>query len=218
MIVPRYAPAVCVLLALASIPTFIYGYAGVVVDDGRRTSAIASTVAAFSSSQSDRRSNWGKRLFDSDDWFERRYESGADEVLLTVIRSFDLKSLYHHPELAVAYGTPFTKNDVQFLGPDGRIPVHVLETADDTGPVALYVLHYGNQFVTDPIRFQLRTAADLLFSGRRQMTLFFATGERRQAGQSVRDLSWSPVLLKAIGQFVGDAGAVRARPVPIAGS
>ena len=48
MIAPRFATAVCVLLALALIPTIIHSYAGVVVEDGRRASALPETLAGFS--------------------------------------------------------------------------------------------------------------------------------------------------------------------------
>ena len=203
MIALRYAPAVCVVLALALVPTLIHSYAGLVVEDGRRTSSVGSTLAGFSSTQSDRRENWGRRLFEAADWSERRYVSGLDEVMLTIIRSYDLKSLYHHPELAVAYGTNFTRNRVDYLGPRGDVPVHVLEDDDPTGPVGLYVLHYGDAFITDPIWFQIRTSGELLVGGRQQMTLFFARGMRRRAGQPVADLPWTPVLFEAIQQFTG---------------
>lgn len=210
MISARYVPAVCLLLALALVPTVIHSYAGMVVDDGRTTSTIPAVLAGFGSTPSDRHPTWGERRFESQDWVERRYTSGADDVRLTVVRSYDLKALYHHPELAVSYGTTFTRNSVRMLGPDAGIPVHVLETDMETGPVVLYVLHYGDQFVSDPIRFQLQTAAELLFSGRRQMTLFFARGDRAKAGQAVDDLPWAAVLFAAIEQFVSpDGGAAR---------
>ena len=199
----RYAPAVCAVLALALVPTLIHSYAGLVIEDGRRTEAVGTTLAGFTSTKSDRRETWGRRLFEATDWSERRYTSGLDEVLLTILRSYDLKSLYHHPELAVAYGTSFTKNEVQYLGPRGDIPVHVLENDDPTGPVGLYVLHYGDAFITEPIWFQIRTAGELLVGGRQQMTLFFARGERRRSGQRVADLPWTPVLFEAIQQFIG---------------
>ncbi len=60
-----------------------------------------------------RPADWGRRRFESQDWTERRYVSGGDQVVLTVVRSFDLKALYHHPELAVAYGADFEPSRVQ---------------------------------------------------------------------------------------------------------
>ena len=210
----RYAPAVCVVLALALVPTLIHSYAGLVVADGRGTASVSPTLAGYSSTKLDRRESWGGRLFEATDWSERRYVSGVDAVLLTIIRSYDLKSLYHHPELAVAYGTSFTRNEVQYLGPAGDIPVHVLDTEDPTGPVGMYVLHYDKAFITDPIWFQIRTAGELLVGGRRQMTLFFARGERRRTGQTVADLPWAPVLFQAIQQFLAEPPAANGAPEP----
>ena len=203
MISARYVPAVGVILALALVPTLIHSYAGLVVDDGLSTKAIPETLAGLAGTPSDRRANWGARLFESTDWIERRYSAGTDHVQLTVIRSFDLKSLYHHPELAVAYpAASFVSSRVRPMG-SARVPVHVLEGRRPTDPVAVYVLHYGDQFIDDPIRFQLRTSAELLLSGRRQMTLFFARGEREAPDQAIEDLSATKVLFEAIDRFLG---------------
>jgi hypothetical protein len=72
--------------------------------------------------------------------------------------------------------------------------------------MAMYVLEYENRFVADPIRFQLRTAAELLFSGRRLMTLFFVTDS---TGTFAPDtLATSPggvVLFGAIDSFLQTA-------------
>ena len=61
--------------------------------------------------------------------FERRYLSGADEVLLTVLRSYDLKRLYHHPELDVAYGAGYLTEEIVELdrraGRSGAPAAHV---------------------------------------------------------------------------------------------
>lgn len=202
MIATRYVTITGVLVALALIPTVIHNYVGLTIEDGRRTDQVAATLAGFESSKSDRKETWGGRLFEATDWSERLYVSGADEVILTVIRSYDLKSLYHHPELAVAYGANFTRHEVQYLGRRGDIPVQVLETDDPTGPVAMYVLHYGDTFVAEPIRFQIKTAGQLLIGGRRPMTLFFAQGQRRRSGVAVSELPWAPVLFTAIEQFL----------------
>jgi hypothetical protein len=70
----------------------------------------------------------------------------------------------------------------------------------DSGPVALYVLHYGERFVEDPIAFQFQTAAELLFMGRQAMTLFFLTDER-PTGSNIEDLPALDLLFTAIERF-----------------
>ena len=128
----RYVPAACVVIALALVPTIIHSYVGTVIKDGRTTAAISPTVAGFTSVPSDRDAGWGKRRFESDDWIERRYLSGNEEVLLTVLRSYDLKRLYHHPELDVAYGAGYlTEEIVELPGAEG-VPVHFLRASEET--------------------------------------------------------------------------------------
>jgi hypothetical protein len=202
MIASRFATAVCVLVGLALIPTIIHSYAGLVVEDGHRASALPETLAGFSSRPTDRSETWGERRFESTDWVERSFVTPSGEVTLTVVRSFDLKALYHHPELAVAYGTDFQSATIEVLPESADVPVHVLRTTRDSRPGALYVLEYDGRFVKDPIMFQIRTAGELLFKGRRAMTLFFA---RAQSARPSGDLSSQPaalILLAAVDAFV----------------
>ena len=98
------------------------------------------------------------------------------------MRSYDAKSLYHHPELAVTEHT-FIRTELRRFAQRPDIPVHVLYT--ESGGVAFYALHYDRAFVQDPIRFQLRTAGELLFSGRKAMTLFFMTDDAPDADYRV---------------------------------
>src|SRR5688572_19597972 len=99
MISTRYAPVICVLFLIALVPTLIHSYGTDVAADGLSTTSIGASLAGYQSSASGRGPNWGLNRFGSDDWVERNYSSGVDEVRLTVIRSADLKALYHHPEL-----------------------------------------------------------------------------------------------------------------------
>jgi hypothetical protein len=199
----RYAAAVCVLAGMALVPTIIHSYVGMLIDDGRGTSRVPTTLAGLRSTASGRNNaTWGKRRFDSDDWMERSYGSGGDRVLLTVIRSYDLKALYHHPELAVAYheGHSFQPAATQrFMGHEA-IPVHVLGAVAPDTTVAMYVLEYDGRHIENPIAFQLRTAGELLFSGRKEMTLFFAQGTVR-ANEALPSAAVTKVLLGAIDGF-----------------
>lgn len=207
MISPRYAVAVCAMLVLALVPTAIHVYAGAVVDDGRNAKAVPQVLNGFASEATNRPAEWGRRRFESQDWIERRYLSGGDQVVLTVVRSFDLKALYHHPELAAAYGTDFQPARVQTFVAQPDVPVFVLEPRTE-GPAAFYVLRYGDDFVTNPILFQIRTAGELLFTGRRAMTLFFA--QQSGSPRVTSELSRQPaltVLLAAVRAFDAPATA-----------
>jgi len=206
VISPRYAPAICVLLALALVPTVIHSYVGVVETDTRTTNSIPALLAGYPSSPSGRDAGWGARRFEATDWFERRYTSTTDEVLLTVLRSYDLKVLYHHPELDIAYGTPFLRQETRTFPDHPDIPIHVLYTDIERGSIALYALHYDNSFVADPLLFQFRTATDLLFSGRKPMTLIFARDVSAPDGAKVETLPVTALLFAAIEQFTHGAG------------
>ena len=205
MISTRYAPALCAIFALALIPTLIHSYAGVVVTDDRTTAAIPSSLAGFTSAPSGRAPGWGQRAFESFDWSERLYKAGGEEVLLTVIRSYDLKRLYHHPELDVAYGTGFLRQETRRFPGNPDVPVHVLYTDVDGGSVAMYALHYANGFVESPLLFQIRTAGELLFKGRRPMTLIFARDIRVPRQASIETLAATRLLLESVQQFTHGA-------------
>jgi hypothetical protein len=211
MIASRYAAAVAALVAVTILPTLIHSYAGVVVDDGKRATHVPETLGAFTSQPTDRNPNWGRRHFDSDDWVERRYSTLTGSVTLSVVRSFDLKTLYHHPEIEIVEGADLRASRTETFAAHPDIPVFVLATERERGPVVFYALHYGDGFVRDPIWFQIRTAGELLFGGRQAMTLFMAQDSEVLAGA---DLSARPalaLLYAAIEQFV-DAGPQTSTP------
>jgi hypothetical protein len=199
----RFFPAVCLLLAGALVPTIIHSYSGAAFDDRRTTAAIPSVLAGFDSAPSGRDETWGKRRFDSDDWTEREYRNiGGEKLRLTVVRSYDPKSVYHHPELAVAYRTSFVGEEVRRFEPRPDIPVHVLKPGPGVGASAMYVLHYDTRFVDNPIAFQIRAAGELLFSKRRPMTLFFLFDEQANADARVQDATQAGLLFAAIDGFL----------------
>ena len=203
MLSSRYAPAIVVALVVTLVPTIIHSYAGLVVDDGRHTASIPTMLASYSSAPAKRPVQWGESHFDSHDWFERDYRLGGDTVVLTVVRSYDLKALYHHPELAVAYhDAKFDKAVVQTVPDHPDMPIHVLTNANDPA-VAMYVLLYDGRFIEDPIQFQLRTAGELLFTGRKAMTLFFVRDDAAPEGAAPLEIPAAKVLVQAVDAFRG---------------
>jgi hypothetical protein len=208
----RYAVAVCVLAVAALVPTVIHSYVGVVVEDGKKAGSVPTTLVGYTSTPTERNAGWGQRRFDSNDWVERKYSNsnGTEDVILTVIRSYELTPLYHHPELAVAYydGHSFEAARTRRFAGHDDVPVHVLRPDSADIAVAMYVLEYDGRYIDNPIAFQLRTSGALLFSGRRAMTLFFA---RTKAAPSERDLGTSGIgrlLLAAVDAFAGHTNDV----------
>jgi len=209
MMSSRYAAAACVALMLALIPTIIHSYIGVVVTDGLTTAAIPYELDGYQGRATARAANWGERRFESHDWFEREYASPQDTVVLTVVRSYDVKALYHHPELAVAYHfANFSTASIGTVDGHPETPVHVLSN-DEAGPVGLYVLYYDGRFVADPIRFQIRAAAELLFTGRKAMTLLFVRDDSVPSGTSPLALPAARLLLDAARHFADPSTATR---------
>ena len=196
MISSRYAFPVIVLLALALIPTVIHSYLGAKVDDGLLTNQIAVNLLGFNSRSTQRNERWGGDVFNSQDWIERVYSrTGGFEIRLFVARSYDHKSLYHHPELALSYGSDMTSEGVVPLPGSPEIPVHLLRENHGTGLVA-YTMLYEDRFVYNPISLQIRSAFDLLFSASKPMTLFYVS-TARTPGTRQTDLSSVADLLRA---------------------
>jgi hypothetical protein len=205
--------ALVLLLGLALVPTLIHSYGNSVESDGLSASSIPVRLAGFSSVPSGRGPNWGRKEFDSPDWIERNYLKDGDTVRLTVVRSYDLKTLYHHPELAVAYGgqygSSFGRHEVHRLGRRPEVPVHVLSPTPGANALGLYVLHYDDEFVADPIWFQLRTSLKLLVSRRKPMTLFFAHVLQAPAAADLDSLPAAALLFASIDRFTNRADDTR---------
>jgi hypothetical protein len=198
----RTAWMAAVCLGAALVPTVLHRYADVRADDGRTTTAIAPRLGGLTAQPTDRRAAWVKKTFDSDDWMERRYvnRQGGDVVLFAA-RSYDLKRLYHHPELAVAYGNDLREAGTTRLAAMEEVPVHVLRGEAPNPGLAIYALMYEDGFVDNPYLFQMRTAWELLFSPRRAMTLLFAHDPTAEPGMALDTAPATQVLLDAIRSF-----------------
>ncbi len=195
----RFAAPVLALLALAAVPTIIHSYVGSAVTDGRSARDLPMRLGNEQGASTNRRANWGDRVA-STDWTERRY-GGPAGVKLFVGRSFDAKKLYHHPELAVDYGPNFSPATTIRLPQRSDVPVYVLRgRGESANHGALYALHYGDGYVEDPIRFQLRTSFQSLFSRRQPMTLFFVSADV-PSGTAIESSAAASVLLAAIEAF-----------------
>jgi len=204
MISSRFGVAVSILLALAIVPTVIHGYVGARADDGLVTGTIDTTLGGLTSEPTRRRAAWVTEIFDSDDWIERRYRApdGA-EALLFVARSYDLKRLYHHPELAVLYGIDLKEGGTVPLPGMPDVPVHLLTNRiENRNGLGAYTLLYDGRFIENPIALQLRTSWELLFTPRRPMTLFLVYDRDLPPVASFQESPGAIVLEGAIHSFL----------------
>ena len=176
MISPRFAPAVALIAVFALIPTVIHSYRGLTIDDGLTVRSIPETLAGMPSTPTARKNQWVESNLSSRDWFERTYKVGRSDVRLFAARSFDAKKLYHHPELAVLRGLEPESAGKDHLPGRPDIPIEVLTTSDrGRRGIAVYALSYGGEYIDNPILFQLSVSRELVFGGRRAMTLFMAS-------------------------------------------
>ena len=204
MIATRYAAVTAVALGLALIPTTIHTYMGDTLDDGVRAEAISPELAGRSGVEAKRRIDWVEWRFDSRDFVERHF---GDQTLFAV-RSYDGKRLYHHPELAVAYGDSYGPETLERLSVRPDVPVHVLRTLGDTKPgLSVYVLSYDGSPIANPLMQQLRISFQLLFSRRKPMTLLFVRDPSSPAGSRLDGSAAAALLIAALDSF--NAAAAR---------
>ena len=184
MISTRYGRVSGIVLALALVPTIIHNYVGAAATDGLTTEAISTTLGEFASKPTARRAGWVKETYDSDDWIERIYTAATGEsALLFVARSYDMKRLYHHPEIGVLHTVSFSGKHVVRLPGMNNAPVHVLQTQTGRGSAA-YALLYDGAWVEDPIALQLGTSLKLLVGPRKPTTIFLVYDKNSPLGSA----------------------------------
>ena len=93
-------------------------------------------------------------------------------MTVLAVRSYDMKRLYHHPELAVTDHEYETGHVIQVEQDGVPVDVHVLPGMNKG--MAAYALVYRGATVASPYLFQLTVAPDLLLGGQRPLTLVFA--------------------------------------------
>lgn len=197
----RYVTSTLVLLLLALVPTIVNSYVGrQVVESPRLADVIPATLDGRSSTPTQRKASTIRREFASEDWVERAYASGGQSpVTVLAVRSYDMKRVYHHPELAVTDREYATARLVQVESPAGPVDVHVLPGM--TSGQAAYALVYRGRTVGSPYLFQIRVAPELLLTGQRPLTLLFAE-------DPAADASAAPDQSPAVQAVVAAVGAL----------
>ena len=124
-------------------------------------------------------------------------------MLLTIIRSYDLERLWHHPELEFAMGLDFVRHHVRRFAGHPDVPVHVLWSEPPHNAVAMYALHYEGRFIAGPIGTTPTAPPDLVVGERSPMTLFFAIDDDVPHDVDVETLPVADMLFHAIENAVG---------------
>jgi hypothetical protein len=172
----RYATSTLAVLMVALVPTVMTSYVRqTVVEQPALREALPVVLEDRASVPTDRKASTIRREFDSEDWAEREYRRvGETPVTVLAVRSYDMKRLYHHPELAVSEADYETARVSAVSTPQGQLDVHVLTARDGKPGLAAYALIYRGRTVTNPLLFQLTVAPELLVMGRRPLALVFA--------------------------------------------
>lgn len=171
MISTRFAPITVLLLVLALVPTVLHTYRGLSYDDGIRPAQVPRVIDGMTAQDEGRRENWGRRRFGTDEWIDRWY-GASPRLRLTVVRTYDAKSVYHHPELAISYPEALLgRATIERL--PGGVPVFVLKGMDQSRDLVAYALVADGRVIENPYLEQVRLALKMLVSGRRPMTLVY---------------------------------------------
>jgi hypothetical protein len=211
MVSSRYALLIIIILAIALIPTVFHTYLAVQDDDGRSVEKIPYVFGEFSSEPYNRhKARWVKQVFDSQNWVDRLYKNSSDAtVRLFVARSYDLKRLYHHPELALSRGVDLKSEGVFMLQGKPKIPVHLLKNSSGRGLVAYVLLHNG-EFIKDPLAHQLLEIFKQLVSAKKSMTIFYVSDAISPNGADFNNTYAAFILMEAIKNFQTNAQLKRA--------
>lgn len=211
MISSRYGIAFIALAGIALVPTLIHTYAGLTHNDGLITSRISRSLAGLRSEPTSRTAKWVNKIFQSDDWIERRYQKpGVDPLLLFVGRSYDPKRLYHHPELALVHGIDLEKLGTVRVTQMPDAPIHLLRsTQRGKNNLVLYALFHEGHFVENPYFFQLKNAWRSLFRPRKPMTLFFVYDPVSSPHLSIGESRALRLLNEAIENFLSQKPKIK---------
>ena len=195
MIAAHHLAALGIVLALACVPTVIHSYIGQTVSDRRALADLPVRLNGVEGRGTGRAQDWVLATYGTTDFIERRYGSA---LTLFVARSYDAKSLYHHPELGVGHADGYDRAVVVRRPDRPDVPIFTLQSAQQG--YSAYALLYEDRLIEHPMRFQLRHALSLLIRPKAPMTLFFVRGKVNASSPPAR-ASVEDLLLAAVDGF-----------------
>ncbi|MHC4137181.1 MAG: hypothetical protein ACYTDU_02050 [Planctomycetota bacterium] len=206
MIATRHAWLVAGLLLLALVPTYFNVYRQPpALEPGALAVAIPADLEGYRGATPGRhQAEWVAAQFAAQDFVERKYRVGAQELEIFAARTYDGKKLFHFPELALTYGRSATAERREELDVDGRtLPVRVLEFRK---PNAVHrsasALFYGTRPVRDPMPFLFRTLPALVVGQREPMTLIYVQGKAHPDDEAALAKELEELLAKSAAAFL----------------
>jgi len=206
MITPRHAWLVAGLLLLALVPTYLNVYRQPpALRPGALAAAIPTDLEGYRGAAPGRHeADWVAAHFAANDFVERTYRAGTQELELFAARTYDAKKLFHFPELALTYGRSATaerREELDVLG--HAVPVRVLEFRKRNAVrLSVSALFYGRRPVRDPVPFLFRTLPALFVGQREPMTLIYVQGEAHPDDQEALLGELEELLAKSAAAFL----------------
>lgn len=178
MISARHGAALLLLLALALVPTVRHSWLhSVALAPRLEAASVPMALRQVPGRERQRPAAWIDETYGAESWVERSYDlPGGEAVQLFVARGYDLKKLYHHPELGVLHGVPLVPGGTAPLPSSPARVVHVLKAGSPGGTSAVYALLYRGEWVGNPIALQLSSSFSTLWAPRHPLTLVLAAG------------------------------------------
>jgi len=206
VIATRHTWLVAGLLLLALVPTYLNVYRQPpALEPGGLAAAIPADLEGYRDAVPGRhQSDWAAAHFAAQDFVERKYRVGAQELELFAARTYDAKKLFHFPELALTYGRSVTAERREELDvADETVPVRVLEFRNRTTVrLSVSALFYGKQPVRDPMPFLFRTLPALFVGQREPMTLIYVQGEAHADDQAALSKEIEELLARSAAAFL----------------
>jgi hypothetical protein len=151
----------------------VHSYLNLEIDDCKAARLLVpQSVPASDSSR--KRDAWMRDQFEASQWHEGSFVKDGQRFDFSILRSYDAKRLYHHPENYFANRAFVRERRIEWVSThSGAVPIHRVYYSDPNAAVLVaYLLVYRSSPVASPYWAQLRAAPVELFSGRTPMTLF----------------------------------------------
>jgi hypothetical protein len=169
----RYIPHLALLSLPVLLPVLVYSYGRVQLSSNQDP---PPPCQSFPRPTEGLRARQMLEMFQGEQWCEGNIEGGLS---FSVIRSYDPKKLYHHPEVALMRNAAPNRRTVEWVSDgSGMLPIHrAFYDTGDEGILVAYLLVYHARPVDNPYLAQLESFPIELLKGRSPMTLFFISAQ-----------------------------------------
>lgn len=202
----RYVPHLLASLLPILLPVGIHSYWGLQVKD------CGPALEAPPSSGAEKDENKMREMFAAVQW--RRGSLSVDTGVrldFTIVRSYDLPKLYHHPETGLLRGSTPDRREVEWVpAASERLPVHrAIYPRGESAVMAAYLLVYDGRPIDNPYLAQLASLPAEAIRGNRPMTMFFVSARGSREDFARMEAAGREWLAAEWGKYRGACAPVR---------